>query len=166
MIDLIPGRGRWTMQNISQKSASSAQDFCNQYPIENAQTEFAENWLANVSSSARSLMTVHRSIQTYGPLTPAQPAGLIEIILTTGTTLRVGAQVDPRALRRVLAALQASQLKSQPLDLGQRRTQDRLQRGGILGPPPTGQRPSKSGSHTSDTRFVAYFSANAQWPPL
>ena len=39
------------------------------------------------------------------PLTPAQPAGLIEIILTTGTTLRVDAQVDPRALRRVLAAL-------------------------------------------------------------
>jgi transposase len=38
-------------------------------------------------------------------LKPAQPAGLIEIILTTGTTLRVGAQVDPRALRRVLAAL-------------------------------------------------------------
>ena len=39
------------------------------------------------------------------PLTPTPPAGLIEIILTTGTTLRVDAQVDPRALRRVLAAL-------------------------------------------------------------
>jgi hypothetical protein len=39
------------------------------------------------------------------PLTPDQPTGLIEIILTTGTTLRVDAQVDPRALRRVLAAL-------------------------------------------------------------
>jgi len=39
------------------------------------------------------------------PLTPAQPAGVIEITLTTGTTLRVDAQVDPRALRRVLAAL-------------------------------------------------------------
>jgi transposase len=39
------------------------------------------------------------------PLTPDQPTGLIEIILTTGTTLRVDAHVDPRALRRVLAAL-------------------------------------------------------------
>jgi transposase len=39
------------------------------------------------------------------PLTSAQPAGLIEITLTTGTTLRVDAQVDPRALRRVLGAL-------------------------------------------------------------
>jgi transposase len=39
------------------------------------------------------------------PLTPDQPTGLIEIILTTGTTLRVDAQVDPRALRRVLAVL-------------------------------------------------------------
>jgi len=29
--------------------------------------------------------------------------------------------------------LQASKLKLQPLDLGQRRAQDRLQRGGILG---------------------------------
>ena len=36
---------------------------------------------------------------------PDQPTGLIEIILTTGTTLRVDAHVDPRALRRVLAAL-------------------------------------------------------------
>jgi hypothetical protein len=35
----------------------------------------------------------------------AQPASLIEIILPSGTTLRVEAQVDPRALRRILAAL-------------------------------------------------------------
>jgi transposase len=39
------------------------------------------------------------------PLTAVQPAGLIEIVLPNGTTLRVDAQVDPRALRRVLAAL-------------------------------------------------------------
>jgi transposase len=38
-------------------------------------------------------------------LPPAQPTSLIEIVLTTGTTLRVDAQVDPRALRRILAAL-------------------------------------------------------------
>jgi transposase len=46
-----------------------------------------------------------RLIGAPPPLTPGQPTGLIEIILTTGTTLRVDAHVDPRALRRVLAAL-------------------------------------------------------------
>jgi transposase len=35
----------------------------------------------------------------------AQPASLIEIVLPTGTTLRVDAQVEPRALRRIVAAL-------------------------------------------------------------
>jgi hypothetical protein len=39
------------------------------------------------------------------PPTPAQPASLVEIVLPTGTALRVDAQVDPRALRRILAAL-------------------------------------------------------------
>jgi hypothetical protein len=46
-----------------------------------------------------------RLIPAPPPLTPGLPAGPIEIILTNGTTLRVDAQVDPRALRRVLAAL-------------------------------------------------------------
>lgn len=36
---------------------------------------------------------------------PVHPVGLIEIGLPDGTTLRVDAQVDPRALRRVLAVL-------------------------------------------------------------
>jgi transposase len=57
-------------------------------------------------AAARTRLAAESSlIPAPPPLTPAQPAGLIEIILTTGTTLRVDAQVDPRALRRVLAAL-------------------------------------------------------------
>jgi hypothetical protein len=44
-----------------------------------------------------------RLIPAPPPLTPGQPTGLIEIILPTGTTLRVDAPVDPRALRRVHA---------------------------------------------------------------
>ena len=36
---------------------------------------------------------------------PAQRSGLIEIVLPGGPTVRVDAQVDDRALRRVLAAL-------------------------------------------------------------
>jgi transposase len=37
--------------------------------------------------------------------TPARPPGLIEIALSDGTTVRVDAGIDPRALRRVLTAL-------------------------------------------------------------
>jgi len=36
---------------------------------------------------------------------PARPPGLIEIALSDGTTVRVDARIDPRALRRVLAVL-------------------------------------------------------------
>jgi hypothetical protein len=36
---------------------------------------------------------------------PARPPGLIEIALSGGTTVRVDARIDPRALRRVLTAL-------------------------------------------------------------
>jgi len=36
---------------------------------------------------------------------PARPPGLIEIALSGGTTVRVDAGIDPRALRRVLTAL-------------------------------------------------------------
>lgn len=39
----------------------------------------------------------------FGP--SARPASLIEIVLPDGTTVRVDAQTDPRALRRVLGAL-------------------------------------------------------------
>ncbi len=41
------------------------------------------------------------------PLAPARPAGLIEILLPDGLSVRVDAEVDVRALRRVLAALGA-----------------------------------------------------------
>jgi transposase len=39
------------------------------------------------------------------PNTPTRPPGLIEIALSDGTMVRVDAGIDPRALRRVLAAL-------------------------------------------------------------
>jgi transposase len=41
-----------------------------------------------------------------GPVPPERPAGLIEILLPGGVSLRVDAQVDGRALRRVLGALE------------------------------------------------------------
>ena len=39
------------------------------------------------------------------PEPPLRPVSLIEIVLPDGTAVRVDAQIDPRALRRVLAAL-------------------------------------------------------------
>ena len=41
-----------------------------------------------------------------GPPTPTRPDGLIEIVLPGGVSVRVDAQVDGRALRRVLGALE------------------------------------------------------------
>jgi|SRR5438270_1061494 len=41
-----------------------------------------------------------------GPPTPTRPDGLIEIVLPGGVSVRVDAQVDGRALRRVLVALE------------------------------------------------------------
>lgn len=43
--------------------------------------------------------------QNSVPAPPSRPAGLIEIVLPGGVTLRVDAGVDATALRRVLAAL-------------------------------------------------------------
>ena len=42
-----------------------------------------------------------------GGTVPARPAGLIEILLPSGVSERVDAEVDARALRRVLGALEA-----------------------------------------------------------
>ena len=72
--DSILDRRGEVVQNISQKSPSSARDFCNSYLFEKAWIKFIRIWLANVSSSARSLMTVHRSIQTHGPYYGPVPA--------------------------------------------------------------------------------------------
>ena len=41
----------------------------------------------------------------FPPDIPVRPPGLIEIALPGGTTVRIDARIDPRALRRVLAAL-------------------------------------------------------------
>lgn len=45
------------VQNISQKPATSAHDFCERYPIEKTRSTFTRFWRANVSSSAQPLMT-------------------------------------------------------------------------------------------------------------
>jgi transposase len=59
-------------------------------------------------ASTRSILSAAQDSLSAGPapaLKPSEPASRIEIVLPTGTTLRVDAQVDQRALRRILAAL-------------------------------------------------------------
>jgi hypothetical protein len=57
-------------------------------------------------------MSADVSARTSGPLvlngpTPTRPEGLIEIVLPSGVSVRVDAQIDGRALRRVLGALES-----------------------------------------------------------
>lgn len=72
-------------------------------PVAVASTgQFARVHVARSRSSDRT----ERAARAAPPQAlPAQPGGLMEIGLPDGTTLRVDAQVDPRALRRVLAVL-------------------------------------------------------------
>jgi hypothetical protein len=44
-------------------------------------------------------------VPPFPPDPEAQAAGVIEIVLPNGSSVRVDAQVDERALRRVLAVL-------------------------------------------------------------
>ena len=55
------------VRNLSQKSPTSALDFCEPYLVENTQTEFFGTCRANASSPAYPLMSVHRTNQTHGP---------------------------------------------------------------------------------------------------
>ena len=57
-----------SLQNLSQKFPTSAWDFCIRYPIEKARSGLNGMRRANVSSSARLLMPVHRTSHTRGPL--------------------------------------------------------------------------------------------------
>jgi len=60
--------------------------------------------LAEPPSTAPEPMPAERTAPT--PLSPTRPEGLIEILLPGGVSVRVDAQVDGRALRRVLGALE------------------------------------------------------------
>jgi transposase len=71
--------------------------------IERAMPRFAEVDLASVSASASQPAPIG---ETAPPAPPARTGGIIEIMLPSGVSLRVDAEVDGRALRRVLGALE------------------------------------------------------------
>ena len=62
---------------------------------------------AAATSAALEVQAVRRMVGAPAQPT-AEPAGRIEIVLRRGATVRVDAQVDEAALRRVLAALKRS----------------------------------------------------------
>lgn len=130
-MDLIPRgerRRRWTVeqkQTIAAESmapGASPTDVARQHGIGTGQLY---NWrralmaaqpqaigrFARVDLAPRLATLTDAGTTTSAPTpgvtggTTARTPGLIEIIMPDGTTLRVDAQIDPRALRRVLAAL-------------------------------------------------------------
>ena len=95
------------MLNLSQTSLTSARDFCKLHPTENAQTEFFQIGHANVSSSARSLMTVSRTIRRMALVAEpgvvrsprsvrAQGAGHVSLVVlhSASVALRAGSEED------------------------------------------------------------------------
>jgi transposase len=72
--------------------------------IERAMPRFAEVDLAPASPSASEPAAIGETTSP-GPPTAARAGGMIEIMLPSGVSLRVDAEVDGRALRRVLDAL-------------------------------------------------------------
>jgi transposase len=130
-MDLIPHgerRRRWTVeqkQTIAAESmapGASPTDVARRHGIGTGQLY---NWRRALMAAqprgvgrfarvelAPELATLTEAGPTTSLLTPSlaggatsRTAGLIEIMLPDGTTVRVDAQIDPRALRRVLAAV-------------------------------------------------------------
>ncbi len=116
-------RRRWTIEQKQMIAAqslahgASATEVARQHGIGTGQLY---NWrkallAAQPASFARVEVAAAGMMERAGPATavPAPPppstfirsSTPIEIVLTNGTTVRVDAQIDPRALRRVLAAV-------------------------------------------------------------
>ena len=126
-MDLIPRgerRRRWTVEQKQMIAAESMAPGAS--PTEVARrhgigTGQLYNWRRALVSAqpraagrfARVELTPHLATGTDAGTTTlglvggatARTPGLIEIVLAGGTTVRVDAHIDPRALRRVLAAL-------------------------------------------------------------
>jgi transposase len=85
----------WRRQMVSLQSAASTSTLC-------TAPHFAA---VDVSMLRPELPQAPEPPVLGGACAPVRPAGLIEIVLPDGVSLRVDADVDGRALRRVLGAL-------------------------------------------------------------
>jgi transposase len=118
-MDLIPRgerRRRWTIeqkQTIAAQSLApgvSPTDVARLHGISTGQLYTWRHALKAAQPTAanqaiRRFARVEVAPRAIPPDLPARSPGLIDITLSDGTTVRVDAGIDPRALRRVLAAL-------------------------------------------------------------
>jgi transposase len=111
-MDLIPPgerRRRWTTeqkQTIAAQSfapGASPTDIARLHGISTGQLYTWRHALKAAQPGAARFARVELAPQPAKR--PDIPASLVEIVLPNGATLRVDAGIDPRALRRVLAAL-------------------------------------------------------------
>ena len=117
-IDLIPRgerRRRWTTeqkQTIAAQSLIPGTSPTNVARLHGISTGQLYTWRRHALKAAQPGAAIGRFARVEvapQPVAPpeiqARPPGLIEIALSDGTTVRVEAGIDPRALRRVLAVL-------------------------------------------------------------
>ena len=116
-VDLIPRgerRRRWTTgqkQTIAAQSLAPGASPTNIARLHGISTGQLYTWrhalrAAQPDAAFGRFARVEVAPQPVAPVDiPARPRGLIEIALSDGTTVRVDAGIDPRALRRVLAVL-------------------------------------------------------------
>ena|ERR1700686_3660428 len=116
-MDLIPRgerRRRWTIeqkQTIAAQSlapGASPTDIARLHGISTGQLYTWRHALKAAQPGASMGRFARVDVATYPqplPDIPIPPPGLVEIALPNGTTVRIDAGIDPRALRRVLAAL-------------------------------------------------------------
>ncbi len=116
-MDLIPRgerRRRWTIeqkQTIAAQSLAPGASPTNIARLHGISTGQLYMWRQALKAAQPSVaigrfarVDVAAQLRTP-PDIPIRPSGLIEIALPDGTTVRLDAGIDPRALRRVLAAL-------------------------------------------------------------
>jgi transposase len=114
-MDLIPlgeRRRRWTIeqkQTIAEQSlvpGASPTTIARLHGVSTGQLYMWRQALKAAQPDAASGRFARAEVAAQPPLDIAvRPPGLIEIGLPDGTTVRVDAGIDPRVLRRVLAAL-------------------------------------------------------------
>ena len=116
-VDLIPRGERYRRWTVEQKQAIAAQSLApgasptNVARLHGISTGQLYTWrkalkAAQPGAAFGRFARVEVAPQPVAPPeVPARPPGLIKIALSDGTTVRVNAGIDPRALRRMLAAL-------------------------------------------------------------
>jgi transposase len=113
-LDLIPRgerRRRWTTeqkQTIAAQSLAPGASPTNIARLHGISTGQLYTWRHALKAAQPTGRFARVEVAPQPVATPdiqARPPGLIEIALSGGTTVRVDAGIDPRALRRVLAAL-------------------------------------------------------------